>query len=695
MLRIPTLLQLTLASLNSRKYLRFIPSVTILCALIFGLSAPAFSNPPVDPKKVQGNSIWFKPNTFGNAILSPDGTKVAFRSSAANKPAQLVVYDLLTGSANTVASFEKLPVGRIAWVNDKRLVFDLDVYSLPRIEINQSPGLYAVDADGERFVQLIKVVHTFSTSSTARDLLPAWTRLLRTSANKDSDSIWVSLTEGYDNVGGTVDTRFYKLNTVNALSEELVIPLRAYNLVFDSKDELRAYKLETFESGQFDGRIEFKGASGQWKTIQRYDHFRNSILLQHVEGEILYLSSNLERDKSQLVTWNTQQTPPLESRLIAHDEFDVRSNVVVTNNKVVGARFTADAPTTIWFESNFKAVQDRIDKIQASTTNIVQVPLRNAAAGLSPYVLVHSESETNPGVTWVYNSETKKITRLGDVMPFLKGKTVGRTDFVKYAARDGLQIPALLTLPSATLPTKDQAVQAKFPLIVFVHGGPFVRGRSWGWDVEVQLLASKGYAVLQPEFRGSLGFGKKYATAGYKQWGLAMQNDLADGVQWAIAQGLVDPNRICVMGASYGGYAAMMGIINNPELFKCAINFVGVTDPRLLFSKSWTDISGLGRKEYLPILLGDPEKDANQLKSVAPVELASKIKAPVLLAYGGKDRRVEPVHGERMRSALEANKVPHEWIFYPEEGHGWFDEVTNSDFWTRVELFLEKSIPKK
>lgn len=675
---------------------------TSFLALAFSLtvSNPVTANTPIDQTKVQENSIWFKQSAFGNAVLSPDGTKVAFRATATNKPAQLVIYDLASGGTTTVASFEKLPVGRIAWVNDKRLVFDLDVYRLPNNEITQGPGLYAVDTDGERFVQLINVVHTFSVSSTAKPLLPAWTRLMRTSANKDSNDIWVSVVEGYDNVAGTVDTRFYKLNTLNALSDELVIPLRAYNLVFDNKDELRAYQTSSFESGAFAGKIEFKSNNGQWKTLKQYDSFRDKISLEQVDGETLFLSSTLGRDKAQLVTWDTKQSPPTEASLIAQNEFDVWGQLVSANNKVVGARITTDAPVTIWFDPALRSLQERIDKIQASTANTIQVPLRNANNGSSAFVLIQSESDTNPGVTWVYNTESKKITRLGDSMPMLKGKTIGQTDFVKYPARDGLQIPALLTLPTsaqqaAINKVSTPEIKPKFPLVVYVHGGPFVRGRAWGWDVDAQFLAAKGYAVLKPEFRGSSGFGKKHVEAGYRQWGLAMQNDLADGVRWAIAQGNIDPERVCIMGGSYGGYAAMMGVINNPELFKCAINYVGVTDPRLLFSKGWTDISGVGRKEVLPQILGDLEKDAIQLKNTAPIELVAKIKAPVMLAYGGKDRRVEPVHGERMRSALEANKVPYEWVYYAEQGHGWYDEITNADFWTRVELFLAKAIPKK
>ena len=265
---------------------------------------------------------------------------------------------------------------------------------------------------------------------------------------------------------------------------------------------------------------------------------------------------------------------------------------------------------------------------------------------------------------------------------------MGRQEVLRYKARDGLQIPALLTLPPG-------GKRKNLPLVMLVHGGPWVRGASWGWDAQAHFLASRGYAVLQPEFRGSTGFGSAHFAAGWKQWGLAMQNDIADGAKWAIAQGIADPGRICIAGASYGGYAAMMGMVNDPDLYQCAVNWVGVTDIELMYADSWgtvNDSTFEWRAYGMPQLVGDQVKDAAQLKATSPLQQATRIKKPLLLAYGGADRRVPPIHGEKFYSAVRQGNPNVEWVLYQAEGHGWYLPETQMDFWNRVEKFLGRNI---
>jgi dipeptidyl aminopeptidase/acylaminoacyl peptidase len=219
-----------------------------------------------------------------------------------------------------------------------------------------------------------------------------------------------------------------------------------------------------------------------------------------------------------------------------------------------------------------------------------------------------------------------------------------------------------------------------------------VRGGDWRWDPYSQFLASRGYAVLEPEFRGSTGFGHQHFKAGWKQWGLAMQNDVADGTRWAIQQGIAEPKRICIAGASYGGYAALMGLVNDPDLYKCGINWVGVTDIGLMYSITWSDESEAGKKYGLPVLVGDPQKDADQLKATSPIQQASRIKQPLLMGYGGLDERVPLKHGTDFLDAVTKTNTNVEWVVYNEGGHGWRLLKDNIDWWTRVEKFLARNI---
>jgi dipeptidyl aminopeptidase/acylaminoacyl peptidase len=211
-------------------------------------------------------------------------------------------------------------------------------------------------------------------------------------------------------------------------------------------------------------------------------------------------------------------------------------------------------------------------------------------------------------------------------------------------------------------------------------------------DAEVQFLASRGYAVLMPEFRGSTGYGAKLYQAGFKQWGQAMQTDLADAAQWAIAQGTADPQRICIAGASYGGYATLMGLAQDPGLYRCGIDWAGVSDIQLMYSVYWSDNTNEFKREGMPVLIGDPKDDAAMLEAHSPLKNASRIRQPLLLAYGAWDLRVPIVHGESLRDALRPHNSNVEWVVYPDEGHGWHKPETNLDFWGRVERFLDRQI---
>jgi dipeptidyl aminopeptidase/acylaminoacyl peptidase len=262
---------------------------------------------------------------------------------------------------------------------------------------------------------------------------------------------------------------------------------------------------------------------------------------------------------------------------------------------------------------------------------------------------------------------------------------MGLRDVYSFAARDGLSVPVLVTQPVG-------GAVSKRPAVVLVHGGPWVRGTHWEWERGAQFLASRGYVVIEPEFRGSEGYGYTHFRAGWKQWGLAMQDDVADAVQWATKKGLIDPERVCIAGASYGGYATLMGLIRNPDLYRCGINWVGVTDIDLMYSITWSDISEEQKNYGMPVLVGDRVKDAQQLKDTSPIEQASRINRPLLMAYGGVDRRVPLKHGTALKDAVLKTKGDVEWVIYPTEGHGWVELATNVDFWTKVENFLDKHI---
>lgn len=258
-------------------------------------------------------------------------------------------------------------------------------------------------------------------------------------------------------------------------------------------------------------------------------------------------------------------------------------------------------------------------------------------------------------------------------------------DLTRIRSRDGLLIPVYVTKPHSKGP---------WPTVVLVHGGPYVRGVTWGWSANAQFLASRGYLVVEPEFRGSTGYGSQLFRAGWQQWGLKMQDDVTDATRWAVDQGLADPRRLVIAGASFGGYAAMMGLVKEPNLYRAAVNWVGVTDIDLMYSIDWSDLDGSVWQRYgMPKLVGDRVKDRAQLDATSPLKRAAEITKPVLMAYGTRDFRVPLPHGTKMRDALNAaGKVDVEWVQYEDEGHGFLLKKNILDFWGRVERFLAKHV---
>jgi dipeptidyl aminopeptidase/acylaminoacyl peptidase len=288
----------------------------------------------------------------------------------------------------------------------------------------------------------------------------------------------------------------------------------------------------------------------------------------------------------------------------------------------------------------------------------------------------------SPGSFYLLDAKSRKLEWLADVEPWIDPKSMSPMKAVRYKARDGLEIPAYLTIPRGS-------GGKSLPMVVMVHGGPWVEGDMWGYNPEVQFLASRGYAVLQPNFRGTLRYGWKHYSASFGQWGLAMQDDIEDGTRWAIGQGLADPKRVAIYGASYGGYATLMGLARTPDLYRCGIDYVGVTDLPLLLTATWSDFAYSDYLQYLaPRLIGDVDKDAKRLRDTSPVNLASRIKVPVLMAYGASDVRVPIEHGERMKSALERAGVKYEWMVMTGEGHGFQQLENQKAFYGAMEKFL-------
>jgi dipeptidyl aminopeptidase/acylaminoacyl peptidase len=293
--------------------------------------------------------------------------------------------------------------------------------------------------------------------------------------------------------------------------------------------------------------------------------------------------------------------------------------------------------------------------------------------------VVQVSSDRNPGAFYLFDTETLQASRIMGRRDWIDPEAMGRTRGVSFKARDGLPIHGYLTTPAGS-------DGKHLPMVVYVHGGPFGVNDTWGFDPQVQLLANAGYAVLQVNYRGSGNYGMAFEQAGAKQWGQAMQDDVTDATRWAIREGIADPGRICIAGASYGAYASLMGVAKEPDLYQCAIGYVGVYDLEMMYGRGDIQERMTG-KNFLRDWLGREGLAAN-----SPVNLAGRIRTPVFLAAGGEDQRTPIEHTEKMERALKGAGIPVETLYYRTEGHGFYKLEHRRELYRRMLAFLSRHL---
>jgi dipeptidyl aminopeptidase/acylaminoacyl peptidase len=361
-----------------------------------------------------------------------------------------------------------------------------------------------------------------------------------------------------------------------------------------------------------------------------------------------------------------------------HPQVDIDDFRISDQNEITAVYYTDDRSRVEWLMPRMKELQGKIDRELPDRINRV---ISMSSDGEK--MLIWSGSAADPGTYFYYDATTAKMSMLARPYGSMTDKPLANMDSVSYAARDGLQIPAYLTLPTG--------VEARqLPLIVLPHGGPFLRDE-WGYDTWVQFLANRGYVVLQPNFRGSTGYGRDFVAKGEGQWGRTMQDDLDDGVKWLVEQGKVDPKRVCIMGGSYGGYAALWAAVRNPEIYRCAISLAGISDLAAMIKY---DRRSFAATRYYTAwrerVQGDKGFDLN---TVSPLYAVDRINIPLLIAHGTDDENVPLAQSKKLHEALLKANKPHSYIVYEGEGHGFDNPANATAFLEQVEQFLRTNNP--
>lgn len=625
---------------------------------------------------------FFRPPRMETALLSPDGKFLAATIAADRGRMRLAVLDVAhPAEAKVVAAFDDADVGTFHWVNSDRLVFD--VHDRQRPDGPLRPGLFGVNRDGSAWRQLIRTSSLPPDETASRiakhELSWEW-RLDKVLRDGSADVIVAA--GHWSNTWEPTHVSLARLDTLTGVSTNLSAgaPEGAERWFVDSSGHPLAVATGV-GSRQVTYLMTDKGWS-VWQDLPRMQGQGLWPISVDPDGKFLVLRPK-DSNFAALYEYDPVARQLSDQPLVSAPGYDINPGLVMRrgDGRVVGVHYETDAPGTVWFDPDLKAMQEEIDKQLPGMINHMDCGTCDKPAT----VLIRSFSDRSPPVFYLYERAGHALTRLSFSRPWIDPARMGQRDMFRFKARDGLSIPVLLTRPD---PKSKQAQ----PAVVLVHGGPQVRGAHWGWEGMAQFLASRGYVVIEPEFRGSTGYGFDLFHAGWKQWGLRMQDDVSDAVQWAVEQGYVDPRRVCIGGASYGGYATLMGLIKTPELYRCGFEWVGVTDIDLMYSIEWSDSSEAWKQYGMPVLIGDRVADAKQLEATSPLKQAARLHRPLLMAYGANDHRVPLKHGLAFRDALSSAHQEVEFVVYPEEGHGWQELKTNIDFWTRVENFLGRHI---
>jgi dipeptidyl aminopeptidase/acylaminoacyl peptidase len=394
------------------------------------------------------------------------------------------------------------------------------------------------------------------------------------------------------------------------------------------------------------------------------------------ESNSLAIISRRDRDTYAVFRYDTVERRSMEM-MAGHPYEDIWAVKGLDDGKFESVITGGIKPQISWFDERWAGLQAGVDAALPGRINVMR-------GNKNGRLLIRSYGDVDPGRWYVLDTETSKMWQVGEVMPQIDPAQMRPMETIRYLARDGMVVNAYLTRPVG-------AAGAPAPMVVLIHGGPQVRD-DWEWNEEVQLLASKGYTVFQPQFRGSTGFGRKFEEAGYRQWGRAMQDDITDGVMYLVAQKIADPARICIYGASYGGYAALWGVIKTPELYKCGVSFAGISDLASYVSHSILDDSDAVARELHRKRIGDPEQDRARLDEVSPLKHAAQVRVPLLIAHGEEDTRVLPRHGKEMVKALQDLGKPVEWMSFEREGHGLFFSMDKYRYYSALLAFFKRHI---
>lgn len=610
--------------------------------------------------------------------ISPDGTHIAATSVLANGQTVLSLINLVTKKGANIQPREGDDVLDFWWASSARVVYSEAAHQGGWDVPIATGELYCVEADGGSPTMLYgyraggmqagtHIQQVTSEQGTAEFL---------SRIQGDPDHVLVAITGWAASGSAGALTAVYRMDVRNGNKVRITgAPMREASFLADHHGHVRFAMGDDLQGNRV---IYMRSADGgDWELLKQASDERDWPIAFSADDKDVWFTCPgspgfgvCKFDPATRHMTNAWSNPHVQATALAQG---------LAEDSVVGVEFSDGRPAVSVFDNQAPGVQALIELMKQYPGEDVHF-VSGTDDGGKAVALV--QADVDPGTFFLYDKASNQFTPLLQRAPWIDPNQLGRADPFTFKTRDGLTEQGYITYP----PGKDGA--RNLPMVVFVHGGPYGVRDWWEYDPYVQAMATRGYAVLQVNFRGSGGYGFEFEKAGWREWGGKMQDDVTDATRWAIQQGIADKDRICIYGGSYGGYAALEGAVSVPDLYKCAIGYVGVYDLRLMFTRG--DIpQNLYGKDYLKRVLGT---DATALAQRSPIYQLDNLKAKVMLIVGGQDTRVPPAQGMDLHIALLKRNIAHEWLYKPNEWHGFYDEKNIAELFEKVDAFLDANI---
>jgi dipeptidyl aminopeptidase/acylaminoacyl peptidase len=665
----------------SRAFLLALATVSVSAAAKFDLERVK----PVPAGEPIPTMDFFRPSLLSQPVLNPSGTRVAAVVTAAEDKHILLVYDLKTPEkVEMVGGSGDKDIYRVDWLSDSRVMFGLSSKKLYGI------GLMAADVGSLQSGYAIQQYNNSQVISVPlknrlRPLI--WNRFemetgndagvaavntdIQTGALVDLDAAMNSFNRR-DLVVKTRD------NNDRHIAGSFAVPPTGINYRYSTD---KAGELAYSYTAQQDGNLTmYRLADQQWiKCPVDLEHV-------HVEGagnepgQLIAIGPRQE-GKPRALQLLDPATGKLGDVILQDKAYDFDGYLYrnPATGDVLGAVYQRNGPQVYWFNEEYRNLQKLLDGFFPG------VVVRILGSDLTHKIfLVATSSDKQPEIySWV-NLETRATGIVKNSAPWIDPQRMQPMKIVKFKTRDDRQLDAYLTLPAGASKVNPP------PLVVLCHGGPWVRD-TWGFDREVQFLASHGYAVMQPNYRGSTGYDWMFPEEDQYDF-VKMHNDVTDATKMLAGSGLIDRTRVAIMGASFGGYLAIAGVAHEPDLYRCAVTNAGVFDWALQVQVEKFDRYDLPYYGRRIKKLGDPKKEPEKFAAMSPINFVDKIRVPVFVAGGKDDQTVEIRQSKRLISALDKYKVPYEKLFAGEEGHGMRHLKNEVELYDRIVVFLDKHL---